>query len=113
MVPVPEKNTCVNISTDAGWEKRESGFDGIIEVKVGLVKEEEILGEVNGVFRLSYSWNCEYENYPEEFVTSFLENNIHFNSWPFIREFVHNCFQRMGWPPLAVPLLKQRIVMTK
>lgn len=109
----PEENASVNISTEAGWDKRQSGFDGIIKIKVELVKSDRILGEVSGAFRLSYNWECNFTEYPEEFVTRFLEENIHFNSWPFLREFVHNCFQRMGWPPLAIPLLKQRVVMVK
>ncbi|MCK5133874.1 MAG: hypothetical protein KAR40_17200 [Candidatus Sabulitectum sp.] len=109
----PEENTSVNINTDASWEKRESGFDGIIEVKVELVKLERILGEISGLFRLTYNWDCEYEAYPEEFVTRFLEQNIHFNAWPYMREFVQGCFQRMGWSPVVIPLLKQRVVMVK
>lgn len=44
---------------------------------------------------------------PPEQCQSFLEQvSLPVNSWPFIRQFVHDMMQRMNWPPLMLPLLK-------
>lgn len=41
-----------------------------------------------------------------QFLDIFTKKNISLNTWPYLREFVHNTTQRMELPPLILPLLK-------
>lgn len=42
-----------------------------------------------------------------DFLDIYSKFNLHLNTWPYFREFVQSITQRMGIPPLTMPLLKQ------
>ena len=42
----------------------------------------------------------------DEFMEIFTSINARMNTWPYFREFVQNMIQRVGFPPLTLPLLK-------
>ncbi len=41
-----------------------------------------------------------------DFLDIFTQVNIKVNTWPYLREFVQSTIQRIGYPPLTLPLLK-------
>ncbi|MBW1940929.1 MAG: protein-export chaperone SecB [Deltaproteobacteria bacterium] len=43
----------------------------------------------------------------DEFMEIFTNVNIQMNTWPYFREFVQSMIQRVGFPPLTLPFLKQ------
>ena len=43
----------------------------------------------------------------DAFMEIFTKINIQMNTWPYFREFVQSMIQRVGFPPLTLPLLKQ------
>ncbi len=49
---------------------------------------------------VEYSSNQEIS---EEIFGVFREVNVPVNTWPYFREFVHNCLVRMGYPRLVLP----------
>ncbi|MFW6333448.1 MAG: hypothetical protein ACOC23_09145 [Thermodesulfobacteriota bacterium] len=42
----------------------------------------------------------------DSFMEIYTRVNIQMNMWPYFREFVQNMLQRVGFPPLTLPLLK-------
>jgi len=42
----------------------------------------------------------------DDFMEIFINVNIQMNTWPYFREFVQSMLQRIGYPPLTLPLLK-------
>jgi preprotein translocase subunit SecB len=43
----------------------------------------------------------------DEFMEIFTNINIQMNTWPYFREFIQSMIQRVGFPPLTLPLWKQ------
>ncbi len=70
-------------------------------------------GSVKPKARLLVSVKCELvvvyrtdvEMTPELF-DAFKDSTLILNTWPYLREFVHNCTVRAGLPPLVLPLAK-------
>jgi len=85
--------------------KSDHGF--IIEQKYKLVakpsNERAYALRLTCKFVLTYSSDGEVS---DQFLEIFTSNNVSLNSWPYFRELVQNLTQRMGMPPLTVPLLK-------
>ena len=61
---------------------------------------------INASFLLSYDFNDEFDNYPDEAFKKFAETNGVFNAWPYWREFVQNATVRMGLPSLTIPVFR-------
>ena len=43
----------------------------------------------------------------DDFMEIFTKVNTQMNTWPYFREFAQSMFQRAGFPPLTLPLLKR------
>jgi len=43
----------------------------------------------------------------DDFLEIFTRVNIQMNTWPYFREFIQSMFQRAGFPPLTLPLLRR------
>jgi hypothetical protein len=43
---------------------------------------------------------------PDDFMEIFAKVNVQSNTWPYFREFIQGMLQRIGYPPLTLPLLK-------
>lgn len=43
----------------------------------------------------------------KDFLEIYTKLNVQMNTWPYFREFVQSMIQRIGFPPLTLPFLKQ------
>ena len=60
---------------------------------------------VNVKCELVVVYKTDVEMTPELFDL-FKDSTLILNTWPYLREFVHNCTLRAGLPPLVLPLAK-------
>lgn len=75
-----------------------------IEAKVVAESRPETdLVFVRAVFEVMYQLPSDLSPTPEA-VREFANHNAVFNTWPFMREFVHAMTQRMEIPPITLPL---------
>ena len=112
VVQIPPKECSIEVKTDTKIKSSSDGFVALQTLCVSFSSNEVILGEVTCVFELLYTCDCDTES--EEFKTAieeFAQGSVPFNAWAYLREFVGNALSRMGWPPFALPLLKQRVVV--
>ena len=56
--------------------------------------------DIKASLLVEYSSNQEIS---EEIFEIFREVNVPVNTWPYFREFVHNCLVKMGYPRLVLP----------
>jgi len=60
---------------------------------------------VECTFEVSYQLHPEFTPTDEQ-IKAFKDGNAIFNCWPYCRQYVHETIQRMGYPPLILPLLR-------
>ena len=60
---------------------------------------------VECTFEASYQLRPEFTPTAEQ-INAFKDGNAIFNCWPYCRQYVHETIQRMGYPPLLLPLLR-------
>jgi len=60
---------------------------------------------VECTFEVSYQLRPEYTPTAEQ-IKAFKDGNAIFNCWPYCRQYVQDMIQRMGYPPLMLPLLR-------
>jgi preprotein translocase subunit SecB len=60
---------------------------------------------VECAFEVSYQLHPEFTPSAEQ-IKAFKDGNAIFNCWPYCRQFVQEMIQRMGYPPLLLPLLR-------
>jgi hypothetical protein len=63
------------------------------------------------VVRVECAYHVDYDLRPGFQITpahikAFKNGNAIFNAWPYFREYLQDCLQRMGLPPLAAPFLR-------
>lgn len=117
-VDLPPQGTQIELSTGTDYDRVEMGFDARPSLDITLFKvndsERKDLGSIRCALVLRYRFSAKPD--PEglsDFIDSFVRNNVLFNAWPFLREWIHEALNRMGWPPYDLPLLKRRIVQEK
>jgi transcriptional regulator with XRE-family HTH domain/preprotein translocase subunit SecB len=60
---------------------------------------------VECTFEVSYQLHPEFTPSAEQ-IKAFKDGNAIFNCWPYCRQYVQDMIQRMGYPPLILPLLR-------
>lgn len=60
---------------------------------------------VECTFEVSYQLRPEFTPTAEQ-IKAFKDGNAIFNCWPYCRQYVQETIQRMGYPPLLLPLLR-------
>lgn len=112
---LPPKGTQIELSTSTDYDRVAMGFDARLGLDTAFFildgDEKRDSGKIRCVLVLRYRFSEKPD--PEglsEFIDSFVKNNVLFNAWPFLREWIHEALNRMGWPPHDLPLLKRRIV---
>ena len=60
---------------------------------------------VECTFEVSYQLHPEFMPSAEQ-IKAFKDGNAIFNCWPYCRQYVQDMIQRMGYPPLILPLLR-------
>jgi preprotein translocase subunit SecB len=60
---------------------------------------------VECTFEASYQLRPEFTPSAEQ-IKAFEDGNAIFNCWPYCRQFVQEMIQRLGYPPLLLPLLR-------
>lgn len=117
-VDLPPQGTQIELSTGTDYDRVEMGFDARLSLDTALFimkdSERKDLGSIRCVLVLRYRFSAKPD--PEglsDFIDTFVRNNALFNAWPFLREWIHEALNRMGWPPHDLPLLKRRIVQEK
>lgn len=108
--PEPAENT-VSFSFKNRWAPTEMGFQAQQFMETIFTHGEEKIGHINCVLALDYTTSSD-RNAPDytKLVHEFVTSSVQFQAWPYLREYLQSCLSRMGWPPLCLPLLKQRIV---
>ncbi len=108
--PEPAENT-VNFTFKNRWAPSEMGFQAQQSMETVFARGEEKIGHIDCVLALDYTTSSD-RNAPDytKLVHEFVTNNVQFQAWPYLREYLQSCLSRMGWPQLCLPLLKQRIV---
>lgn len=94
----------------------EEGFEAVQDCTVSFSRVEEEDGEESGsVGKVRVQYGFFYEAALQDIAEEDLDAYFYIfervslpvNAWPFIRQFVHDMTQRMNWPPLMLPLLKE------
>jgi preprotein translocase subunit SecB len=60
---------------------------------------------VECTFEVIYQLKPDFTPTPEQ-VKAFKDGNAIFNCWPYGRQYVQDTIQRLGFPPLILPLLR-------
>jgi preprotein translocase subunit SecB len=75
----------------------------------GTRKQDESSGRmavsVECTFEVIYQLKPDFTPTPEQ-VKAFKDGNAIFNCWPYGRQYVQDTIQRLGFPPLILPLLR-------
>ncbi len=88
--------------TKASYEKVEEQFNVFHRYNVTIWDKEmkEAKAKISVTFLVSYSSKIPIS---DDLFTIFKVRNLPLNTWPYLREFVHNTTMRMGWPPFIAP----------
>ena len=86
----------------ASYEKVEEQFNVFHRYNVTILDKEtkEAKAKISVTFLVSYSSKIPIS---DDLFTIFKVRNLPLNTWPYLREFVHNTTMRMGWPPFIAP----------
>jgi hypothetical protein len=107
---VPDGAT-VHISHGAtvveGGEGRDFRVRAVVDAFVRSEDDGDAFLRVRGVFELDYRL-AEGTRASKKALNLFAEANGVFNAWPYFREFVQSTTQRMGVPPIVLPLYRLR-----
>jgi len=103
-----------DIEVSTHFNQFQEGFEAVQNCTVSFYEhltdedEKETVGHVKVAYGFVYE--CDTEPFEEDldaYFYIFERVSLPVNAWPFIRQFVHDMTQRMGWPPLMLPLLKE------
>ena len=67
--------------------------------------KKDFVIKISATFCLLYTTDPDFD---DDFFDVFKEITLPIVSWPYFREFVQSMTQRMGIPPLTLPLIKSR-----
>jgi hypothetical protein len=86
---------------------RKSEFSVIVicETRILLKESAEPVVSAKAEYELLYSLPEELNPTASELAAFSETNGIH-HAWPYFREFVQSAFNRMGLPPLIIPVLR-------
>ena len=86
----------------ASYEKAEEQFSVSHRYNVTILDKEtnEDKAKISVTFLVAYSSKTPIN---DDFFRIFKARNLPLNTWPYLREFVHNVTMRMGWPPFIAP----------
>lgn len=95
-------STKVNWRMRATYEKAEEQFNICHRYNVTIADKEtnEAKAKISVAFQVVYSSKIPIN---DDLFTIFKVRNLPLNTWPYLREFVHNTTMRMGWPPFIAP----------
>lgn len=99
------KGLSLEVKDKASYNARDDKT--VVTHTFNLVANQE--GAKDYVFKISASFCLVYnsaEPFSEEFFGIFKRTSLAMNSWPYFREFAQSLTQRMGTPPLTLPLIK-------
>jgi preprotein translocase subunit SecB len=89
-----------------------SGGQLLVEVSFRLTGSRKEVSSKNSMivcvectFEVSYQLHPEFTPSAEQ-IKAFKDGNAIFNCWPYCRQYVQEMIQRMGYPPLILPLLR-------
>jgi len=99
--PKPE----VGVKAKARYENGEEKFTVFhrYHVRVEDIETQREAAKLSVEFAVTYSSRVPLT---DEIFGIFQELNVPVNTWPYFREFVHDNFGRMNWPPLIAPTFK-------
>jgi preprotein translocase subunit SecB len=89
-----------------------SGGQLLVEVSFRLAgSRKEDQSKKGTIFCVECTFEVSYQLHPEftpsiEQIKAFKDGNAIFNCWPYCRQYVQDMIQRMGYPPLILPLLR-------
>jgi len=88
--------------TKASYEQVEEQFNVFHRYNVTIWDKEtkEAKAKISATFLVSYSSKIPIS---DDLFEIFKVRNLPLNTWPYLREFVHNAIMRMGWPPFIAP----------
>lgn len=106
-------NLSVNVNFSVNKVRMEKNkLEAIAEFEVSTTEPDfdEIVFEVNFNYILEYSLSSEdnLNDIEDEYIETFLKHNLPINIWPYAREFVSSMTTRMGYPPLFIPMHKNK-----
>lgn len=95
----------IGIKIKARYENGEEEFTVFhrYNVRVKDAETQREAAKLSAEFAVTYSSKLMLT---DEIFDIFKELNLPVNTWPYFREFVHNNFGRMNWPPLIAPTFK-------
>ena len=99
------------IETSNEFVQHDEGFEALqkcfLSFFVEQGSENAAVGHIEVTYGFAYACTFEDDAYPiDAYLRVFEQVSLPINAWPFIRQFVHDTTQRMGWPSLMLPLLK-------
>jgi len=88
--------------TKVSYEKVEEHFNVFHRYNVTISDKEakEVKARISVTFLVSYSSKIPIS---DDLFSIFKVRNLPLNTWPYLREFVHNTTMRIGWPPFVAP----------
>ena len=88
--------------TRVSYEKAEGQFNVSHRYNVTILDKEtkEVKAKISVTFYVVYSSKIPVS---DDLFEIFRVRNLPLNTWPYLREFVHNATMRMGWPPFIAP----------
>lgn len=88
--------------TKASYENMEEQFNVFHRYNMTIWDKEtkEDKAKISVTFLVSYSSKIPIS---DDLFTIFKVRNLPLNTWPYLREFVHNTTMRIGWPPFVAP----------
>lgn len=103
-----------NIEVATRFAQFAEGFEAVQDCTISFFEhlaeddEKETVGRVNVAYGFFYETDTDrFDEDLDAYLYIFERVSLPVNAWPFIRQFVHDMTQRMGWPPLMLPLLKE------
>jgi len=89
--------------TQASYESAEGQFNVSHRYNLTILDKEtrEDKAKISVTFYVSYSSKIPIN---DDLFEIFKVRNLPLNTWPYLREFIHNVTMRLGWPPFIAPL---------
>ena len=96
----------VDIVSTAHWEPADGGFTAFHNYDVAVHTGETTAAQISVTFGLDFE---SAEPMTKQIFQVFQEVNLPVNTWPYLRSFLAETFDHMGWPSLTLPTLKMGV----
>lgn len=92
------------------YERDSEVLRAVSSFNIGTYFEEtgDNLFSIKVDFVIEYNVNLK-KDFEEEYYEKFIQNNVPINIWPYAREIVSSLTNKMGYPPLYLPLYKHKV----